>query len=94
MEHFDYYIKLAEETFFCGMTADRLDQLVKYRPNKSFTDFAEFIDKGRLENIGKAENEFGGIARRLYQILEIDTKEKFNTFEIRLVDSRERKFYA
>ena len=94
MEHFDYYVALGEETFFCRMTADRLQQVATYRSGKSFRDFAEAIYQGCLDGLGVAEREFGCIARRLYDVVEIDTKEDLGTFTKRLANSRERKFCA
>jgi hypothetical protein len=85
MKNFDYYLELGEATFFHGMTADRLEQFASYRPGKSFRDFAEAVERGRLEGLGVAERECDHIAERIYGVVEIDTKETLDDFRRRLV---------
>lgn len=89
MKDFEYYNVLGEETFFFGMTNDRLQQVALYRVGKSFRDFAEAVKQGRLEGLGIAEIEFSCIASKIYEVVEIDVKEPLYEFERRLADTRQ-----
>lgn len=67
MENFEYYQSLAEKIFFFGINSGEVSSLAIYRSDKTFKDLGQAVSQGRLEGIG-------GIASRLYEVLEIDTK--------------------
>jgi len=67
------YEDLAERIFFEGITAQELLSIAKYRPHKSFSDIEKAVNQGRLEGLGNANAEFSYIARRLSEVVEIDS---------------------
>ena len=72
MENVEYYQALAERIFFRGMKSGEVSEFAMYRPEKKFQDLGQAISQGRLEGIGQFEREIGCIARRLYEVLEIN----------------------
>jgi len=74
MENIEYYRALAERIFFKGMESGEVSEFAMYRPEKKFQDLDQAVNQGRLEGIGQFEREIGCIARRLYEVLEINTE--------------------
>ena len=74
MENSQYYRDLAERIFFYGIESTEVPSFATYRPNKSFQDLKSAFLQGRSEGTGQFEREIGCIARRLYEVLEIQTE--------------------
>lgn len=74
MENIEYYQALAERVFFSGIKSEEVSVFAVYRTEKKFQDLDQAVNQGRLEGIGKFEREIGCIARRLYEVLEINTE--------------------
>ena len=80
MEHYEYYELLGEKIFFAGITSQRILEIAKYKPGKSFKDVDDAVSQGRLEGFGKAEREFACIAQKLSEVVEINTTKSLQEY--------------
>ena len=81
----DFYKSLAERVFFDGITERDLLLIAQYREGKTFKDFLNALDTGRIQGLGSAEREFGCMASCLSKVPEIDSNQNFIKYHTRLV---------
>lgn len=84
MKNYEYYKELAETIFFDGIDSLTLLQIGKYKTGKTFNDIVNAINRGRLDGLGRCENELGCIADRLSEVLDIDTSQPLREYKQKL----------
>jgi len=77
----DYYEALAEHIKFCGITADGLLQIANYKTGKSWGDLEEAVTGDIGGGSFSCESQFAILARRIREVVDIDTSQPYGTFE-------------
>lgn len=80
----DYYEALAEHIKFCGITADGLLQIARYKLGKSRGDLERAVNSDVGGGSFTCESQFAILAKRISGVVDIDTSQSYGEFEERL----------